>query len=106
MKIRLLIRRKDGSSVTLSGTTYRFNDENDHVAIVDDESHAEHLLNIEPRVFVEEVEDGDSAASGSNAQDKKQDEGSGDDAAKNPPATPEAVARRTRKPRAKKDSKE
>lgn len=44
MKIRCIIRRKAGSSQTIDGVTYRWNDQNDHVCEVVHEAHAERLL--------------------------------------------------------------
>lgn len=105
MKIRLLIRRKDGSSVKLNGMTYLFNGENDHVANVEDDDHAAHLLGIEPRVFVEEIEGNGTATSGDDHGEKKP-EGSDDEAGKASPAAPEETTKRARKPRASKDLKE
>lgn len=46
MKIESIIKRKAGSTVTLGAETYRFNDANEHICEVDNETHAELLLSI------------------------------------------------------------
>lgn len=44
MKIRILIRRKAGSSFFIDGETYLWNDANDHVCEVSNAEHAKYLL--------------------------------------------------------------
>jgi len=44
MKIESIIRRKAGSSQTIGGITYHWNDQNGHVCEVDDPEHADILL--------------------------------------------------------------
>lgn len=53
MKIKLLIRRATGSTVEMDGVTYVFNAANDHTCEVDNDEHAQRLLDQEPHVFVE-----------------------------------------------------
>jgi hypothetical protein len=63
MKIRCIIRRKAGSSQTIDGVTYRWNDQNDHVCEVANDAHAEKLL-AHPESWVAEgaVETGEEGA--------------------------------------------
>lgn len=44
MKIESVIRRKAGSSQTIGGITYHWNDKNGHVCEVEDPEHAKILL--------------------------------------------------------------
>lgn len=44
MKIKSVIRRKAGSSQTIGGITYHWNEQNGHVCEVEDPEHAEILL--------------------------------------------------------------
>lgn len=46
MKIESIIKRQQGSSVTLGNATYRWNAGNGHICEVEDASHAERLLAI------------------------------------------------------------
>lgn len=73
MKIRNTIRRKAGSSQTIDGVTYRWNEQNDHVCVVDNPAHAEKLLSLkgwevepegggETQVSVEQLENEQPAA--------------------------------------------
>lgn len=47
MKIRILIRRKAGSSFVIDGETYLWNDANDHVCEVKNAEHAKRLLSFD-----------------------------------------------------------
>lgn len=46
MRIRCIIRRAAGSSQTLDGITYHWNDANDHVCEVENVAHAQRLLDV------------------------------------------------------------
>lgn len=87
MKIKLLIRRKSGSTVTLCGVNYLFNDANDHTADITDEKHASQLLAQVPKVFVEVEQK--SAAPSTKAKDPAAIIPA---ATPTPPATPESTA--------------
>ena len=66
MFIESLIKRKNGSSVTLGDNTYRFNAENNHICEVNDDSHIDRLLSITNGFkAVEQKQDGDN---GSNTE--------------------------------------
>ena len=58
MRIKSIIRRKAGSSQTIDGVTYRWNDANGHVCDVENEAHAALLLAIPSGwVAAEDVQD-------------------------------------------------
>lgn len=46
MRIRCIIRRAAGSSQTLDGITYHWNDANGHVCDVENAEHAQRLLDV------------------------------------------------------------
>lgn len=76
MKIRNTIRRKAGSSQTIDGVTYRWNDENDHVCEVDNPAHANKLLSL--KGWEAENEGGSPGETQPSADPAEQ--GQGDDA--------------------------
>lgn len=93
MKIESVIRRKAGSSQTIGGITYHWNEQNGHVCEVDDPGHAEILLS--------HPEGWRAVAADANSKPKAGAEQGGDGEAGNSvdPATASDESRTTRAPR-------